>query len=153
MPSAVVTPVDPVSVRLFAVADEATLKANAVPLTLAVTPVRPPSAALSLAPPFAATVSVEVPAVPPAATMRSSRLVELMLRLVTASAVSPTSAEWALAVMVMSVLTSLASILIWPPETEATAWPAVLTLPAMAALIESRTAVFASATPTAAVRL
>ena len=106
-----------------------------------------------LLPPFAATVSVELPPVPPAATMRSSRLVELMLRFVTASTVRPTSAESALAVIVMSVLTSLASILIWPPETEATAWPAVLTLPAMAALIQSRTAVSASATPTAAVRL
>ena len=85
-PNAVVTPVEPISVRLFAVADDATAKLSALPVTPAVTPVRPPSAVLRparswtwppplpkvmtwLLPPFTATVSVELPPVPPAAMM------------------------------------------------------------------------------------
>src|SRR5262249_830919 len=94
MPSAVVTPVEALNVRLFWTVEDATTRLVTVPLTLPVRPLMLPSAVFNSAwvetcpgpvphgmvvvgPPLAEIGRVEVPAVPPAATIRSSRLVEL----------------------------------------------------------------------------
>src|ERR1044072_5720354 len=110
------TPVVPVRVRVFAVEDDATAKDSAPPgdVTDAVTPVRPASAVFNsdsretwptplpnvivwFAPPLTATVRVEEPAVPPAVTIWSSMLVELMVRLATGLVVRPAANDAALA--------------------------------------------------------